>query len=222
MASIEDRVREVMDKITAKTDDREPSRLKESIQGFVSSLDDSQLSLYLMWCNARVLSKLCVHWEYSKIAARALLRLEEEKRIAILGHWQQAGEDQPPYQEGIRCLSGFNEDKMKEWNPEGTELEIPDEYVYLDSLPHEFPELAKKCVFCGLAYHKGQLVYRTDCNYGHTFHETCEMKDNREKGIVEGICSNCNGGGYQSRDELASELRRGLLEEDEHHGSQPQ
>lgn len=232
MASIEDRVREVMEDIISKTDDCEPSSLKESIQGLVSSLEDSELSLYLMWCNARgirvaleretpercasVLATLCEHWEFTKIAAHAILRLEEEKRITILSHWQQAGEEQRSYQEGVRCLFAFNEDKIKEWNLEGTELEIPDEYVYLNGLPQQFPDSAKKCVFCGLAYRMGQILYRTDCDNGHTFHETCEMKDGREKGIVEGVCSTCNGGGYQSRDELASELTHRFLEEDQH------
>lgn len=229
MASVEDRVREVMDQVIFKTDDREPSRPKELIQGLVLSLNDSELSLYLMWCNARgirvvleretpdrcasVLANLCGHLEYTKIAASALLRLEEEKRIAILDHWQHVGEDRPPYQEGLRCLSAFNEDKMKEWNPEASRFEIPDKYIYLDGLPQEFPDSAKKCIFCGEPYRKGQLLYRTDCDNGHTFHEVCEMRDDREQGIVEGVCSSCNGGGYQSRDELASELRHGVIED---------
>lgn len=212
------------------------STVKELVQSLVATLSDNDLFLYLKWCNSggiRValeretldrcelaLRKLCTTWEYRLIASRTLIGLDHEKRTPILNRWLEAGKSQLPYKDAAEdCLSVFNRGKIDEWNPEVTDFEIPDEYVYLGHWPEEFPSSAKKCIFCENPYEKWQMLLRTDCDNGHTFHETCEMKDDRERGIVEGICV-CNGGGYQSRNELESEIRDRLPQE-QRQGRQP-
>lgn len=228
MDSIDARVERAMNQAIHRTDDSEPTALKDLVQNLAAGLDNSQLSLLVMWCNARgirvvlerfppercasILAKLCEREEYRGIAARALLRLEEEKRISILNHWRQGGEEQPPYENSMLCLSSFNDEKVKIWNREGQEFELPDEYVFIDRWPEGFPHSAMKCAFCNQGYEKGQILYPTNCRNDHTYHEICEMKDERDKGIVEDYCA-CCGGGYQSRDELRSEIRERLVGE---------
>lgn len=240
MDSIEDMVRATTDQVILQTPDRQPSRLKTWVQDFVASLEDSELSSYLMWCNSRgiravleqessercalALADLCGKKEYTTITTNAFLMLDDEKRIAILNNClEQAGEYRPLYKNLIDRITAFSENKIREWNPERNlqddEFAIPDQYVYIGAWPEGFSASAKKCVFCDNDYKKWQLLYGADCGK-HTFHETCEMKDDRDKGIVESVCSSCNGGGYQSRNELESEVRDRLLRE-QRQSSQP-
>lgn len=174
----------------------ESSSLVKSIQELVATHSDDDLFSFLKLCNATgipiileheslercrsALAKLCAMWSHHLIAARALVRLDERKRIEIMQHWFNAGDSQSPYTDAKLCLSRFNDDNIREWEADNL---FPEEHVFLGKFPQVFPDSARECIVCKSHYNNWQLVIRADCNI-HTFHETCETQ--------EGICSICS------------------------------
>lgn len=171
------------------------SPLVKSVQRLVATLSDDDLFSFLKLCNGTgipivlehesvercesALAKLCAIWSHRAIAARALVGLNEKKRIEIIQHWFNAGDSQLPYKDAKLCLSDFNDDQIREWEADNL---FPEEHVFLGKFPQVFPDSAKKCICCGKNYDNWQLIIRAVCNI-HSVHKTCEKKD--------GDCSTC-------------------------------